>query len=162
MCVCIISFRQVFALVLNDLLTTDSEHWIQTSKSIVQFSSVTQLCPTLCDPMKCSSPGLPVHQQLLEFTQTHIHWVGDAIQPSHPLSSPSSLAFNLLWTVIGPRQGHQLVKLLWSGFQFLFIPLMGALSGKKEEIFLHERTRKGKFTVIGKFMTYDQKWIIQI
>ena len=55
----------------------------------VQFSSVAQSCPTLCDPMNCSTPGLPVHHQLLEFTQTHVHWVGDAIQPSHPLSSPS-------------------------------------------------------------------------
>ena len=54
-----------------------------------QFSSVAQSCPTLCDPMDCSTPGLPVHHQLLEFTQTHVHWVGDAIQPSHPLSSPS-------------------------------------------------------------------------
>ena len=54
-----------------------------------QFSSATQLCPTLCDPMDCSTPGLPVHHQLPEFTQTHIHRVGDAIQPSHPLSSPS-------------------------------------------------------------------------
>ena len=51
-------------------------------------TSVTQSCLTLCDPMNCSTPGLPVHHQLLEFTQTHIHWVGDAIQPSHPLSSP--------------------------------------------------------------------------
>ena len=60
------------------------------SESIsVQFSSVTQLCPTLCDPMIRSTPGLPVHHQLLEFTQTHVHRVGDAIQPSHPLSSPS-------------------------------------------------------------------------
>ena len=54
----------------------------------VQFSSVAQLCPTLCDLMNCSMPGLPVHHQLLEFTQTHFHRVGDAIQPSHPLSSP--------------------------------------------------------------------------
>ena len=54
----------------------------------VQFSSVAQLCPTLCDPMNCSTPGLPVHHQLLEFTQTHIHRVSDTIQPSHPLSSP--------------------------------------------------------------------------
>ena len=53
------------------------------------FSSVTQSCPTLCDPMNCSTPGLPVHHQLPEPTQTHVHWVGDAIQPSHPLSSPS-------------------------------------------------------------------------
>ena len=56
---------------------------------ISHLSSVTQLCPTLGDPMNCSTPGLPVHHQLLESTQTHVHWVGDAIQPSHPLSSPS-------------------------------------------------------------------------
>ena len=59
-----------------------------------QFSSVTQSCPTLCDPMKCSTPGLPVHHHLLEFTQTHVHRVHDAIQPSHPRSSPSPLAPN--------------------------------------------------------------------
>ena len=61
---------------------------------INQFSSVAQSCPTLCDPMNCSMPGLPVHHQLLEFTQTHVHRVGDAIQPSHPLSSPSPPAPN--------------------------------------------------------------------
>ena len=60
-----------------------------TSLIISQFSSVAQSSPTLCDPMNCSTPGLPVHHQLLEFTQTHAHRVGDAIQPSHPLSSPS-------------------------------------------------------------------------
>ena len=59
-----------------------------------QFSSVTQSCPTLCDPMICSTPGLPVHHQLPKFTQTHVHQVGDAIQPSHPLSSPSPPAPN--------------------------------------------------------------------
>ena len=53
-----------------------------------QFSSVTQSCPTLCDPMNRSTPGIPIHHQLPEFTQTHLHWVSDAIQPSHPLSSP--------------------------------------------------------------------------
>ena len=58
----------------------------------VQFSSVAQSCPTLCDPMNCSTPGLPVHHQLPEFTQTHVHPVSDAIQPSHPRSSPSSPA----------------------------------------------------------------------
>ena len=58
-------------------------------------SSVTQSCPTLRDPMNCTSPGLSVHHQLLEFTQTHIHLVGDAIQPSHPLLSPSPPALNL-------------------------------------------------------------------
>ena len=62
--------------------------------SSVQFSSFAQLCPTLCNPMNCSTPGLPVHHQLLEFTQTHVHWVGDTSQPSHPLSSPSPPAPN--------------------------------------------------------------------
>ena len=60
----------------------------------VQFSSVAQSCLTLCDPMNRSTPGLPVHHQLLEFTQTHVHLVGDAIQPSHPVSSPSPPAPN--------------------------------------------------------------------
>ena len=60
-----------------------------------QFSSVAQSCPTLCSPMDCSTPGLPVHYQLPELAQTHVHWVGDAIQPSHPLSSPSPPALSL-------------------------------------------------------------------
>ena len=60
-----------------------------------QFSPVTQSCPTLCDPMDCSMPGFPVHHQLPEPIQTHVHWVGDVIQLSHPLSSPSLPAFNL-------------------------------------------------------------------
>ena len=64
------------------------------SLSSVQFSSVAQSCPTLCDPMNRSMPGLPVHHQLPEFTQTHVHRVSDAIQPSHPLSSPSPPAPN--------------------------------------------------------------------
>ena len=62
--------------------------------SSVQFISVAQLCPTFCDPMNRSTPGLPVHHQLPTFTQTHVHWVSDAIQPSHPLSSPSLPAPN--------------------------------------------------------------------
>ena len=61
----------------------------------VQFSSVAQLCPTFCDPMDCSRPGLPVHHQLPEFTQTHVHWVGDTIHPSRPLSSLFPPAFDL-------------------------------------------------------------------
>ena len=60
-----------------------------------QFSSVTQSCPTLCDPMDCSTPGFPVHQQLPELTQSPVHQVSDAIQPSHPLLSPSPPTFNL-------------------------------------------------------------------
>ena len=62
--------------------------------SSVQFSSVAQLCPTLCDPMNCSTPGLPVHHHLPEFTQIHVHQVCDAIQPSHLQSSPSPPAPN--------------------------------------------------------------------
>ena len=64
------------------------------SNPSVQFSSVAQLCPTLCDPMNHSTPVLPVHHQLPEFTHTHVHQVSDAIQPSHPLSSPSPPASN--------------------------------------------------------------------
>ena len=60
-----------------------------------QFSSVAQSCPTLCDPMDCHMPGFPVHHQISELAKTHVHRVGDAIQPSHPLSSPSPPAFNL-------------------------------------------------------------------
>ena len=81
----------------------------------VQFSSVTQLCPTLCDPMNRSTPGLPVHHQLLEFTQTHAHRVGDAIQPSHPLWSPSPSDPNpsqhqglFLWV----NSSHEVAKVL--------------------------------------------------
>ena len=61
----------------------------------LQFSSVTQLCLTPCDPMNCSTPGLPVHHQLLEFSETHVHRVSDAIQPSHLLSSPSPPALSI-------------------------------------------------------------------
>ena len=68
------------------------DEWTKNYK--YQFSSVTQSCPTLCDPTNCSTPGLPVHHQLPEFTETHAHWVGEAIQPSHPLSSPSPSALN--------------------------------------------------------------------
>ena len=64
-------------------------YWFKVGKEhdFNQFISVTQSCLTLCNPMDCSMPGLPVHQQLPEFTQTHVHWVSDVIQPSHPLSS---------------------------------------------------------------------------
>ena len=83
--------------------------------SSVQFSSVAQLCLILRDPMNHSMPGLPVHQQLLEFTQTHVHWVSDAIQPSHSLLSPSPPAFNLsqhqgLFQWVSPS--HHMAKVL--------------------------------------------------
>ena len=73
------------------MINHNGEEYIEKN----QFRSVTQLCPTLCDPMDCSTPGLPAHRQLLKLAQTHVHRVGDAIQPSHPLWSPSPPAFNL-------------------------------------------------------------------
>ena len=69
--------------------------YLLVSPLTLQFSSVTQLCPTLCKPMECSRPGFPAHYQLRELTQTLVHRVGDAIQSSHPLSSPYSPVFNL-------------------------------------------------------------------
>ena len=94
----------------------------------VQFSSVTQLCITLCDPMECRTPGIPVHHQLSELAQTHVHRVGDAIKSSHPLLSLSPPAFNL-----SQHQGffqwvsssHQVTKVLefqlqLQSFQWLF------------------------------------------
>ena len=90
---------------------------------VCMFSSVAQLCPTLHNPMNRSTPGLPVHHQLPEFTQTHIHWVSDAIQPFHPLSFPSPPALNL-----SQHQGvfqwvsslHQVAKVL--DFSFSISP----------------------------------------
>ena len=81
----------------------------------LQFSSVTQSCLTLCNPMDCSMPGFPIHHQLLEPTQSHAHCVGDAIQPSHPLSSPSPPTFNHsqhqgLFKWVG--SSHQVAKVL--------------------------------------------------
>ena len=78
----------------------------------VQFSSIIQSCLTLWDPMDCSMPGLPVHHQLPEFTQAHVRWVGDAIQPFHPLLSPSHPTFNL-----SQHQGLQMSQLFASGGQ---------------------------------------------
>ena len=72
-----------------------TRYFILFDAIIYQFSSVTQSCQTLCDPMDCSTPGLPVHHQLPKLAQTHVHRVGDAIQLSHPLLSPSPPAFNL-------------------------------------------------------------------
>ena len=79
-----------------------------------QFSSATQLCPTLCDRTNHSTPGLPVHHQLPESTQTHVHCVSDAIQPSHPLSSPSPPALNLSQhqgLFKGVSSSHQVAKI---------------------------------------------------
>ena len=98
---------------LGVLWRNSMNSFINFFSSSVQFSP--QSCLTLCEPMNCSMPGLPVHHQHQEFTQTHVHWVGDAIQPSHPLSSPSPHALN-----ISQHQGlfkwvstsHQVAKVL--------------------------------------------------
>ena len=82
------------ALKLMDMNFSKSVMYAHHS-TLYQFSSVAQLCLTLCDPMDCSMPGIPVLHQLPELAQTLVHWVGDAIQPSHPLLSPSPPAFNL-------------------------------------------------------------------
>ena len=84
-------FQWVFTLGAQSIGTSAST----TVLPMTQFSSVPQSCPTLCKPMNCSMPGLPVHHQLPDFTLTYVHWVGDAIQPSHPLPSPSPPAPNL-------------------------------------------------------------------
>ena len=88
---------------------------IQFNHYSLQFSSITQSCPTLCNAMNHSTPGLPVHHQLPELTRTHIHWVSDAIQPSHPPSSPSPPAPNpsqhqslLQWV----NSSHEVAKVL--------------------------------------------------
>ena len=81
---CCLAYRVIITIFLNSIYMHS-----------VQFSSVTQSCPTLPDPMNRSTPGLPVHHQLPEPTQTHVHQVDDAIQPSHPLSSPSPPPLNL-------------------------------------------------------------------
>ena len=99
--------------------------WSLQVQHRIQFRSVTQSCPALCDPMDCSMPGLPVHQQLPEFTQTHVHWVSDAIQPSHSLSSPSPSTFNfsqhqglLKWV----SSSHQVAKVLEFQLQASVLP----------------------------------------
>ena len=102
----------------------------ETLKQMIQLfssvSSVAQSCQTLCDPMNHSTPGLPVHHQLPESTQTHVHWVGDTIQPAHPLLSPSSPALNL-----SQQQGlfkwvsslHQVAKVLGVSASTLVLPM---------------------------------------
>ena len=93
----------------------------------VQFSSVAQSCPTLCDPMNRSTPGLPVHHQLLEFTQIHVHWVSDAIQPSH-LSSPSPPAFNL-----SQHQSFPMSQLFTWGGQSTGVSALASFLPKKSQ-----------------------------
>ena len=114
-------------IISNNLSVWSSLKYNYKNLHSVQFSSFAQSCLTLCDPLDCSTPGLPVHK-VPEFTQTPVHWVHDAIQPSHPLSSPSPPAFNL-----SQHQGlfqwvsslHQVAKVLefqlqHQSFQWIF------------------------------------------
>ena len=91
---CVQIFMLVFKIPLLQIMFTLTAKLLNYQLSDIQFSSVAQSCPTLFDPMNCSTPGLPVHHKLPGFTQTHVYRVGDAIQPSHPLSSPSPPAPN--------------------------------------------------------------------
>ena len=124
----LLSFLQIF---ISGTLLVNSGGFINVTISVlvclfsdfffrVQFSSVAQSCPTLCDPMNCSTPGLPVQHHLPEFTQTHVHRVSDAIQPSHPLWSPSPPAPNpsqhqnlFQWV----NSSHEVAKVLEFQFQ---------------------------------------------
>ena len=107
-------------------LWLDKEVRMQESdaqKESQSVSSIAQSCPTLCDPMNCSMPGFPVHHQLLEFTQTHVHWVGDAIQPSHPLSSPSPPPLiPPSIRVFSNESALHMRCLKYSSFSFIIIP----------------------------------------
>ena len=125
--------REVPEIIILYWLTNGQDveysiRWVCSFYISDQFRSVAQSCPTLCDPMHWSTPDLPVHHQLPEFTQTHVHWVSDAIQPSHPLSSPSPPTFNLSqhqslfkWV----SSSHQVAKVLefqlqHQSFQWIF------------------------------------------
>ena len=85
---------ELSSVCIEGLCDSALAHHCDTAAKSLQISSVAQSCPILCDPMNRSTPGLPVPHQLPEFTQTHVHGVSDAIQPSHPLSSPSPPAHN--------------------------------------------------------------------
>ena len=111
----------------------------------LQFSSVAQSCPTLCDPMNRSTPGLPVHHQLQEFTQTHVHRVGDAIQPSHPLSSPSPPAPNpsqhqglFQWV----NSSHEVTKVPWPFKNPLAITINACISLSYQHTFFKRESFK--------------------
>ena len=107
LCACCVISKPQFADQLNWDKYQTSVFWVNASKCVqfssVQFISVARSCLTLCNPMNRSTPGLPVYHQLPEFTQTHVYWISDAIQPSHPLSSPSPPAPN-------PSQHHSLFQ----------------------------------------------------
>ena len=132
-CFAVKSFHLGSSLAIQWLGLTQQFHWgsipaegTNDPASCVQFSSVAQLGLTICDPMDCSTPGFTVHHQFPELAQTHVHRVGDAIQPSHPLSSPSPPAFNLSqhqglfqW-VSSSHQVAKVLELQHQSFQWIF------------------------------------------
>jgi len=127
-CMCLDVWLSYLSLIYNCGLIGYWSVWVSSYELKIQFSSVGQLCPTLCDPMDCSTPGFPVHHQLLELAQTLVYRVSDAIQPSYPLSSPSPPAFNVsqhqglfIWV----SSSHQVAKglefqLQHQSFQWIF------------------------------------------
>ena len=145
----------------------------------VQFSSVAQSCPALCDPMDCSIPAFPVHHELLELAQTHVHWIGDAIQPSHPLSSPPPSIFKLsqqqsLFQWVSPS--HQVAKVLelqhqsfqWVNIQDWFpLGLTGLISLQSRElsrIFSNTTDQKHQFFSAQPFLwssSHIRKWLLE-
>ena len=139
----------------------------------VQFSSVTQSCLTVCDRMDCSTPGFPVHHQLPEFTQIHVHWVGDPIQPSHPLSSSSPPALNLSWYWVFSRKAAPRIRWpkYWS-FSFSISPsneysglisfrmdwLISLLSKGLSRVFSNTTVQKHQFFSV-QFSLYSNSYI---
>ena len=142
-----------------------------------QFSSVAQLCLTLYDPMKCSPPGFPVHHQLMEPSQTHVHWVGDVVQPSHPLSSPSPPALNLyqhqglIQWVSSWHQGAK-VSELWlqhQPFQWIFrtdsfrmgwLDLL-AVQGTLRSLLQHHSSKASILWCSAFFMIQLSSWLLE-
>ena len=118
-----------------------NKHMKRYSTSVI-ICSVTQLCPTLCDPMDCSTPGLPVLHHLPEFAQTHVHSVSDAIQPSHPLLSPSPSAFSL--------SQHQCI--------FLWVGSLHQVAKVLELAFLHSWLEKCKSKLQWGIISYQSEW----
>ena len=124
----VLSVHHMIALEAKRIIKMFALFVFPRIKIMVQFSSITQSCPTVCDPTNHSTPGLPIHPELLESTQIHVHWVSDAVQPSHPLSSPSSPALNLSQhqgLFQGVSSSHEVVKvsefqLQHRSFQWIF------------------------------------------
>ena len=145
------SFQSAYGFHKKEDSIYSSLHPEPTAQNMnIQFSSVTQSCLTICDPMDCSTPGFPVHHQLPVFTQTHVHWVSDAIQPSHPLSSPSptfniSLHLGLFqWVSFSHQVARVLDKWCWG--------ILDSYSGKNKSHPKPHILYKSKLKINNKFL----------